>query len=125
MEKKTILVIDDDELNIKLIKAILQLGEYAVLEAPDAETGLNLAQTHRPDLILIDIQLPDMDGLEATRIIKANRLIKDIPVIGLSGMATQEMGEKAIDAGCLGYITKPVEVRGFLKKISQYMEESE
>ena len=125
MEKKTILVIDDDELNIKLIKAILQLDEYTVLEAPDAETGLNLAQTHRPDLILIDIQLPDMDGLEATRIMKANRLIKDIPVIGLSGMATQEMGEKAIDAGCQGYITKPVEVRGFLKKISQYMEASE
>ena len=125
MGKKTILVIDDDELNIKLMTAILQLGKYSVLEAPDAETGLNLAQSHRPDLILIDIQLPDMDGLEATRIMKKNRLTKDIPVIALSLMATQEMGEKAIDAGCQGYITKPVEVRGFLKKISQYMEASE
>ena len=89
MENRSILVIEDNELNMKLMRGIFQLGNYRIIEAVDAETGMRLAREHRPFLILMDIQLPGMDGLKATRIIKSDSELKDIPVVALTGFAMQ------------------------------------
>lgn len=94
---------------------------YSVIEAENAEDGLSLIRAERPDLILMDIQLPGMDGLAATRIIKSDPAIKDIPVIAITSYAMQDDDKKAKEAGCNDYITKPIDQKGFLKMISQYL----
>ena len=121
MEDKTVLVIEDNGLNMKLVRSLLGIGKYRVLEAVDAEAGIKLAREHPPDLILMDIQLPGMDGLEATRIIKEDPALKDIPVIALSSYAMKNDEEKAQAAGCEGYITKPIDTRNFLKTVAEYI----
>jgi two-component system cell cycle response regulator len=121
MENKTILVIEDNKLNMKLIRGLLGIGKYQVLEAVDAESGLKIAREHPLDLILMDIQLPGMDGLSATRIIKEDPVLKGIPVIALSSYAMSSDEEKAQVAGCAGYITKPVDTRNFLKILAGYL----
>jgi CheY-like chemotaxis protein len=121
MENKRILVVEDDEMNMELVGALLKLGKYQMLEAEDAETGIQMARDHQPDLILIDIQLPWMDGLSATRIIKEDPELKEIPVVALTAYAMQEDEEKAKNAGCSGYITKPIDVKHFLERIAGYM----
>lgn len=117
MENRNILVIEDNKLNMKLMRGIFRLGNYRIIEAVDAETGMRLAREQRPFLILMDIQLPGMDGLKATRIIKSDSELKYIPVVALTGLAMQGDEEKAQAAGCDGYITKPVDVQDVLKKI--------
>jgi len=121
MRKKTILVIEDNELNRKLVKALLQRGPYNVLEAIDAEGGIQLAQEHKPDLILMDIQLPGMDGLSATRIIKEDPELKGTPVVALTSYAMDGDVEKAKKAGCDGYISKPINTRSFLDTIKNLL----
>jgi CheY-like chemotaxis protein len=124
MEKKTILVIEDNEMNMKLMRAVLQAGTYGMLEASDAETGLRLAREHHPDLILMDIQLPSMDGLTATKIIKADPDLREIPVFALTGFAMEDDKEKAMDIGFAGYIVKPFSVKGLLKILSDHFNAS-
>jgi len=87
MTAPTILVIEDNQKNLKLVKAILTMGDFQVLDTESAEEGLDLAREHLPDLILMDIQLPGMDGLEATRLIRADADLQDIPVIALTSYA--------------------------------------
>jgi CheY-like chemotaxis protein len=116
--KKTILVIEDNDVNMKLMRAVLQLGPYRMLEAVDAETGLALARKDPPHLILMDIQLPGMDGLTATRIIKSDQDLKRIPVIALTGFAMDAEKEKAMDAGFETYIVKPFNVKTLLETIA-------
>ena len=120
MEPKTILVIEDNQLNMKLVKTLLQIEKHQVLEAMTAENGLEIAKERLPDLILMDIQLPGMNGLEATRIIKEDPELKAIPVVALTSFAMQGDEEKAINAGCAGYITKPIDTREFAKTLAQY-----
>jgi CheY-like chemotaxis protein len=120
MEGKTILVIEDNEMNMKLIRAILKVGKYRMLEAMDAETGLRLVREHHPDLILMDIQLPGMDGLSATRIIKTDPDLKEIPIFALTGFAMESDKQKAVDIGLAGYIVKPFSVKGLLETIGNY-----
>jgi len=120
MGSKTVLVIEDNLLNIKLIKTLLQVGNYQVVESLNAETGIQLAQEFRPDLILMDIQLPGMDGLSATRVIQEDSALKDIPVVAITSYAMQGDEEKAKEAGCVGYITKPIDTRNFLTTIAEY-----
>jgi len=110
----TVLVIEDDHLNMKLMRSLLGLGGYRMLEAGDAETGLRLAVEHKPDLILMDVQLPGLDGLSATRRLKENPELAAIPVIALTGLAMEGDREKALDAGCQDYISKPINTRSFL-----------
>jgi CheY-like chemotaxis protein len=119
IEKKTVLVIEDNELNMKLVRAYLEIGRYEVLGAVDAETGIQLARKHYPDLILMDIQLPGMDGLTATRIIKKDQAIKDIPVVAFTGYAMQGDKETAVEAGCMAHITKPIGLDNFLKAVDR------
>ena len=121
MEEKRVLVIEDNELNMKLVRSLLHIGKYQVVEAPDAETGIRLAQEHHPALILMDIQLPGMDGLSATRLIRQDDGLKGIPVVALTSYAMQGDDEKALEAGCTGYIAKPINTRTFLETLEKYM----
>ena len=108
METKTILVVEDNEMNMKLMRAVLRLGNYRMLEAADAETGLELLRSERPDLILMDIQLPGMDGLAATALLKQDPATATIPVIALTALAMKDDKEKTLAAGCDAYIAKPL-----------------
>ncbi len=122
MENNTILVIEDDKLNMKLMRVLLALDNYNILEAVDAEIGIRLAHEHRPDLILMDIQLPGMNGFDATRIIKDDPALKDIPVIIVTSCAMQGDDQKARDAGSDDYVTKPIDTRLFLKTIARCLK---
>jgi len=121
MANKTVLVIEDNEMNMKLARSLLQIGKYSVLEAVDAEAGIQLAREHHPDLILMDIQLPGMDGLAATREIKNDPAVKDISIVALTSYAMQGDEEKARDAGCAGYISKPIDTRSFLETVGKFL----
>ncbi len=121
MGDNCILVIEDDELNMKLIQAVLELGNGKILSAKSAEEGIQLAREHHPDLILMDIRLPGMNGLEATRFIKDDPELKDIPVVALTAYAYEEDEAEAIDAGCAAFIPKPIDTRSFRKKIALLM----
>ena len=123
MIMKTILVVEDNKLNMKLVRGLIKIGKYRMLEAMDAESGIKLIREQRPDLVLMDIQLPGMDGLSATEIIKADPDLKDIPIVALTSYAMQGDKEKALAAGCTGYIAKPIDTRKFLKTVSQYLKD--
>jgi two-component system cell cycle response regulator len=120
---KTVLVIEDNPVNMKLVKSLLQIGNINVLEAPDAGTGIRIAREQIPDLILMDIQLPDMDGLSATRVIREDPALNGSLIIALTAHAMQDDEEHAMEVGCNGYITKPIDTRSFLDKINGYLNE--
>lgn len=122
MANETILVIEDNELNMKLVRSLLSIGKYEILEAFNAETGIKLAREKKPDLILMDIQLPGMDGLTATKIIKGDPNMQHIPVIAYTSFAMDGDEEKALEVGCVGYITKPLDTKTFLKTLEQYLK---
>jgi CheY-like chemotaxis protein len=121
METKSILVIEDNDLNMELVVAALELSDYRVLQARDAETGIQLARTHLPDLILMDIQLPGMDGYSATRVVKGDPATKGIPVVALTAYAMKSDQERALQAGCLGYISKPFSLNTFLGQVKAFL----
>jgi CheY-like chemotaxis protein len=120
MANKTVLLIEDNVLNLKLVKTLLEFNKYAVVTAEDAEKGIQLARDLHPDLILMDLQLPGMDGLEATRRIKKDPDLEDIPIVALTSFAMEGDEERALSAGCNGYIPKPINTREFSKTIAQY-----
>jgi len=121
MEDRTVLVIEDNALNMKLVRSLLKMGKYTVIEAVDAETGIQLAREYRPDLILMDIQLPGMDGLSATKIIKEDPSLKNMKIVALTSYAMEGDDKKAIKAGCDGYIVKPIDTKEFLKTVDQFL----
>jgi CheY-like chemotaxis protein len=121
MKEKTILVIEDNDLNMKLIRALLKLKDYQTIEAVDAENGIELAREYHPDLILMDLQLPGMDGLTATRLIKNDSVMKDIPVVAMTGYAMQGDDEQMGDGGFVSYLTKPIDTRSFLENIDRVL----
>ena len=115
-----ILVVEDNPLNMKLVRTLLRKDSFRVLEAENAERGLELAREEKPDLILMDIQLPGMDGLSAVRILKADPVLKRIPVAALTSYAMEGDVEKAREAGCDGYISKPIDTRGFMETVLNF-----
>jgi len=119
---KMVLVVEDNELNMKLLNHLLTVGKYQVIKAISAEEGLVLARYNRPDIILMDVQLPGMNGLDATRLIKADPAMSTIPVIALTSFAMSGDEQKAYEAGCAGYITKPISTRTFLQDLYAYVE---
>ena len=121
MDNKTILIIEDDKLNMKLIRNVLQLGKCRILEAESAEKGIQLAREHHPDLILMDIRLPGMNGLEATRIIKGDPDLNGIPVVALTAYDKDEDGGEAIDAGCEALLPKPIDTPSFRQTIAMIL----
>lgn len=119
---RVILIVEDDPKNLKLIRDLLQIRGYTTLEATDGKQGVDMAREKMPDLILMDIQMPVMDGLEATSILKADPVTKSIPIIALTAFAMQGDREKCMEAGCNDYITKPLDTRAFVTKVKEYLE---
>ena len=114
---KRILVVEDQEDNRRIVRDLLLASGYQLIEATTGEEGLKMATTEKPDLILMDIQLPGMDGYEVTRRIKANPELNPIPIIVVTSYALSGDDKKAFDAGCNGYVTKPFSPRVLLAKI--------
>jgi two-component system cell cycle response regulator DivK len=112
-----VLIIEDLPVNMLLTVAILERAGHQPIEAETAARGIALAREERPDAILMDIQLPDMDGLAATRLIKADADLQDIPVIALTAFAMKGDEEAMRAAGCDGYVTKPIRYREFLQEL--------
>jgi len=118
-----ILIVDDDPRNLKLIRDLLQVKGYRTLEATDGKQGIEAANTSKPDLIVMDIQMPVMDGLEATKILKAEEKTKGIPIIALTSYAMKGDEKRILGVGCDDYITKPIDTRDFLKRVAGYLPE--
>ena len=117
----TVLVVEDNAANMKLAKFLLESVGHTVVSATDAESGLTLARDGQPNLILMDIQLPRMDGLEATALLKRDEATRAIPVIALTALAMKGDEERIRSAGCDGYIAKPLAYREFLATISAHL----
>ncbi len=118
---RRVLVVDDTEANIHLMRFILEKNEFEVIEARNGTEGVKLAVQEKPDLILMDIQLPDIDGLEATKRIRASDANGNIPIIALTSYAMAGDRERSIAAGCTGYISKPIDVKTFIIEIEKYL----
>jgi two-component system cell cycle response regulator DivK len=114
----TILVVEDNPANLKLATFLLESAGHTVLSAKDAEAALTLARAEHPSLILMDIQLPGMDGLAATALLKSDAVTRDIPVIALTALAMKGDEERIRAAGCDGYIAKPLSYRDFMATVS-------
>lgn len=117
----TVLVVEDHPANMKLVVLLLEKAGYAVLQADDAERGLALAREHRPDLVLMDIQLPGVDGLAATRRLKADPQTAGIKVVALTAFAMTGDERRVFDAGCDDYISKPVRYRELLDAVQRQL----
>ena len=120
--KKNILVIEDDDDNRRILRDLLTSAGYEVIEAVTGQGGVTAAERHGPEMILMDIQLPDIDGYEATRRIKANPSLRAIPIIAVTSYALSGDDVKAFEAGCDAYVTKPFSPRELLAKIREYLE---
>jgi len=118
---KLILVIEDQEDNRRIMRDLLTSVDFQIVEAVTGEDGVRSAELHQPDLILMDIQLPDFDGYEATRRIKANPKLKSIPIIAVTSYALSGDDEKAFEAGCDAYVSKPFSPRALLAKIREIL----
>jgi two-component system cell cycle response regulator DivK len=116
-----VLIIEDNPANMTLATFLLQSAGHSVLAARDAESGLTLARAEQPDLVLMDIQLPGMDGLEATALLKGDEATRDIPVVALTALAMKGDEERIRGAGCDGYIAKPLAYKDFLATISWHL----
>lgn len=120
-----ILVVEDSPVNMALTVAILESAGHAVLQADHAMLGMEIARDERPDLILMDIQLPDIDGLKAMRMLKRDERTARIPVIALTAFAMRGDEEEVRAAGCDGYITKPIRYKDFLAEVDKVMRRAE
>ena len=119
---RVILIVEDDPRNLKLIRDLLQVRGYTTLEATDGKQGVDMARAKMPDLILMDIQMPVIDGFEATRLLKADPVTKRITIVALTAFAMQGDREKCMESGFNDYITKPLDTRAFMTKIKEYLE---
>jgi CheY-like chemotaxis protein len=117
-----ILIVDDNPIDRKLAAEVLEIAGFGVDTAIDAEEAQHMLQGMVPDLILTDIALPGMDGLSLTRLIKADARLKHVPVIALTAFALSGDDERAADAGCDGYITKPIDTRRFVDQVAKLLE---
>jgi two-component system cell cycle response regulator DivK len=118
---KKILIVEDNELNMKLFNDLLQAHGYETIQTMDGRDVLQLARDHGPDLIIMDIQLPEISGLEVTKMLKADDGLKRIPVIAVTAFAMKGDEEKIREGGCEGYIAKPISVPSFLETIARFL----
>jgi two-component system, cell cycle response regulator DivK len=119
--KKTVLLVEDNEDNLVVYRTILEHVGYRVLEARDGEEGVARARADLPDLILMDISIPKIDGWEATQRLKSDDLTSAIPIIALTAHALEEDRQKATQAGCDGYLAKPVEPRRVVQEVERFV----
>lgn len=118
---KKVLIIEDNENNLYMMRFILTQMGHEVLEARDGASGVDLAKEKRPDLILMDIQLPVLDGYSATRRIREDEALKEVPIIAVTSYAMVGDREKAIAAGCTAYVEKPIDPESFIKVLERYI----
>lgn len=119
--KGRILVIEDNEQNLYLVRFILERSSYDVIAAMDGRSGIETAARHKPDLILLDIQLPVMDGYEVARNLRQNPDLAETPIVAVTSYAMPGDQEKVMEAGCNGYIEKPIDPDTFVAKVEQYL----
>ncbi|MGA3209368.1 MAG: response regulator [Syntrophales bacterium] len=115
---KVILIVEDEPLNMKLFRDLLQVNGYVTFEARNGKQGVEMAREKQPDLILMDIQMPVMGGLEATRILKSDPVTASIPIIALTSSVMTGDRERAIQAGCDGFMSKPIDIHDLLEKVA-------
>jgi two-component system cell cycle response regulator DivK len=118
---KTVLIVEDNDLNMKLFHDLLEAHGYDILQTKDGMEALRLARLHRPDLILMDIQLPEVSGLEVTKWIKEDDELRSIPIIAVTAFAMKGDEEKIREGGCEAYIAKPISVVNFLQTVERYL----
>ena len=118
---KTVLIVEDNELNMKLFHDLLAAHGYDILQTRDGMDALQIARDHRPDLILMDIQLPEVSGLEVTKWIKEDDNLKSIPVVAVTAFAMKGDEEKIREGGCEAYIAKPISVANFLETVERFL----
>ena len=117
---KTILIVEDNELNKKLFRDLLEANGYTVFHTGDGLSVMDMARKHHPDLILMDIQLPELSGIEVTKLLKKDQELKTIPVVALTAFAMKGDEEKIRASGCEGYISKPISVPSFLATVKEF-----
>ncbi len=117
---KTVLVVEDNVLNMKLFHDLLQAYGYNVLQTGDGMEALRLTREHRPDMILMDIQLPDISGLEVTKWLKDDETLKTIPVVAITAFAMKGDQERYLEGGCDAYIAKPISIANFLQTVERF-----
>ena len=118
---KTILIVEDNALNMKLFDGLLQSAGYDTIQSIDGSDALELVKGHKPDLIIMDIQLPGRSGLEITKDLKTDEALKHIPVVAVSAFAMKGDETKILEAGCDDYIPKPISVPKFLETVVKYL----
>jgi len=118
---QTVLVVEDNELNMKLFHDLLEAHGYGILQTRDGMEALKMARDNHPDLILMDIQLPEVSGLEVTKWIKEDDKLKDIPVVAVTAFAMKGDEEKIREGGCEAYIAKPISVANFLETVQRFL----
>jgi two-component system cell cycle response regulator DivK len=119
---KTILIVEDNELNMKLFNDLLEAHGYNTLQTRDGRDVMSMTRKHRPDLILMDIQLPEISGLEIAKMLKADDDLHMIPVVAVTAFAMKGDEQKIRNGGCDGYIAKPISVNNFLQTIANFLE---
>jgi two-component system, cell cycle response regulator DivK len=121
---RKVLIVEDNELNMKLFNDLLEAHGYTTFQTKDGREALNIARTHRPDLILMDIQLPEVSGLEITKRLKADEELRGIPVVAVTAFAMKGDEEKIRQGGCEGYIAKPISIAGFIKVVEHHLPDA-
>ena len=118
---RKVLIVEDNELNMKLFNDLLEAHGYFTLQTKDGVEALRMARQHRPDLILMDIQLPEVSGLEVTKWLKEDDELRAIPVIAVTAFAMKGDEEKIREGGCEAYIAKPISVASFMRTVEQFL----
>jgi len=121
---KKVLIVEDNELNMKLFKDLLEVHDIETVETRNGNNALDLARSEKPDLILMDIQLPEISGLDITKMLKEDEDLKSIPVIAVTAFAMKGDEEKIREGGCEDYISKPISVPNFLEVIQKHLEKN-
>jgi two-component system cell cycle response regulator DivK len=119
---KTILIVEDNELNMKLFNDLLEANGYTTVQTGNGVEAIALARQHHPDLILMDIQLPEVSGLEVTRWLKDDEELKSIPVIAITAFAMKGDEERIREGGCEAYLSKPISVSKFLETVRHFLD---
>jgi two-component system cell cycle response regulator DivK len=122
MPDKTILLVEDDFMNMRLAQHVLEAEGYSVVKATTGWEALDQIKTGLPDLILMDIQLPDIDGMTLARIIRANEAARETVILAMTAFAMKGDREKIIKTGCNDYISKPINVENFISKVRKYLD---
>ncbi len=118
---KTVLIVEDNELNMKLFRDLLEAHGFETLQTKDGHEAFDLVREHHPDLIILDIQLPGVSGLQVTRWIKDDETVSDIPIIAVTAFAMKGDEEKIRESGCEAYIAKPISVGQFIETVKQFV----